>query len=76
MIESRQIRAENYAAKRANAFKCAECGADDQILVVTEKTTGELTTRCERHLDRRRFDVRPRQFDEAERLRDELEKRR
>lgn len=73
-LTQRKARAVNYAVKRDNDFQCASCGANDSILVVEEKTTGELTTRCEGCLDRRSFDIRPHQWDEAERLREKIRK--
>lgn len=58
----REARVGNYATKKAAAFKCAACGADDGILAVVEKTTGELMTRCEPCLDRRTHEIRPGQW--------------
>lgn len=67
--ENRKTRAENYAAKLEAGWACAECGSTDRVLVVEEKTSRTLTTRCEANcLDRRSHDVRPLQFDERERL--------
>lgn len=75
MAEQREIRADNYRIKRANGFACAQCGRSGSILAVTEKTTGALTTRCLPDLDRRTHEVRPHQWDEAEKLREALAKR-
>jgi len=77
MTLARQIRAENYRAKRARRFRCAMpgCSVRDRILVVEAKTSGELTTRCEHHLDKRTHAVRPHQWDEAERLQAEMAKK-
>lgn len=75
MSSDRAVRAENYAVKRGHGFQCSRCNTGDQVLVVVEKRSGELTTVCDRHLDRRIHEVRPHQWDEAERLRAELEKK-
>lgn len=65
MTEARQTRAANYAIKREHGFKCAQCGAPDGVLAVTEKATGQATTRCERCLDKRSHEPRPNQFLQA-----------
>lgn len=79
MTEARQIRAENYAAKRASGFSCEECGAHDQLLAVTATDRDDPFVLCIRHVeaaDGRSVKVRPHQWDEAQRTRERLERER
>lgn len=77
--DPREIRVGNYAAKKAAGFRCEggneeRCEATDRLLVVAMRGSerGALGVYCEHHIDRRKHEVRPFQWDEAERLRERI----
>lgn len=75
MTATRQIRAENYTIKHAAKFSCEGCSKGDQLLAVDIPSEDRSACFCEPCIpDKRTHRIRPGQWDEAERLREQMAK--